>query len=733
MKRIVATALGGLLLAACPSAKECATAEDCGPSAVCELGICVLWPDGGAGGGGAATGGGGGGGGLGGGNGGGGATGGGAGGGAAGFCEAAVEVSCQPWEECAPTVDGGRCESGGFMLRWVSPDAGAVFKVDVVSAALEVVRPDGGLVVGVGVPVVELGGDAGQEFTLDAGRYRGTLTLAPPDGEKTFVAGWPDGGGAAPWASLTILRDTTAPEVVVDVEARPAGWGDADPSAPGAWKKDEAAVVRVVVDGGRPAAPGDFITSWNGTVTQLTCDGGCIGCQCFAVDLTDAPLAGLAGTVPVAVRGIVDLAGNEAAQEVRQIQVTRRKWARQFALASSSSPLQPIAISQDGTILAAVSEAPATTPRLHALAQDGGLVWTALNAGALTAGPTVSRTGLWVAANIAAASQLRRISLVDQMLSAGDCLSVTGEFGAELALGFTDAGVEVPFGVRSQEIQAPVGVACRSMPLSTYPSSVAGRPALVTRNVGGAIETFIASDLASRLWKARLEGTSISPVGVIDLPATTQPRGLFFDGAQRAGGGGGGVVSGGAMFTVRAADALDAGTLASFSAPNSSAPVLASTALFFGTTTGDVVRLTYDAATGALAGGATLPSSQGESFQGRTPLLGASGLLYVVGDSGQLMVVQAASMTAEWGGSLATALTSVSQLAIDVHRGAGGVKECNKPGVLFVMTRSGSTATLHAVLVDSKGLQADAPWPKYQRDNGNTGNIDVPLAPWTCP
>lgn len=76
----------------------------------------------------------------------------------------------------------------------------------------------------------------------------------------------------------------------------------------------------------------------------------------------------------------------------------------------------------------------------------------------------------------------------------------------------------------------------------------------------------------------------------------------------------------------------------------------------------------------------------------------------------------------------------VSQPALDVYRTAAGARDCAKPlGVPYVTTRAGSTATLRAVLVDSRGLDSSAPWPKYQRDNGNSGNANAALSSWSCP
>ena len=90
-------------------------------------------------------------------------------------------------------------------------------------------------------------------------------------------------------------------------------------------------------------------------------------------------------------------------------------------------------------------------------------------------------------------------------------------------------------------------------------------------------------------------------------------------------------------------------------------------------------------------------------------------------------------LTEVWRTNIA-APTLVSQPALDVYRGSGGSKDCSKRlGVFYVSTESGLTATLTAILVDSQGLDPTAPWPKFQKDNANTGNASASLTPWTCP
>jgi outer membrane protein assembly factor BamB len=525
--------------------------------------------------------------------------------------------------------------------------------------------------------------------------------------------------------------DAMAPGVEVVVEPR-SGLPDQDPLSMSAWKLDEAALVRVTVDGGRPAELGDLTTAWAGAVSAASCTGGCTGnCRCFAVSLAGAPLAGFRGQVSLSIGAIPDAVGNQSAAQVANIDVTRFKWQRTFALGSGTSSVLPVTVGVDGTVVVTLGDAPTGAPRVVALAQDGGTLWGALTGGTMLAGPVASTTGLWVGENSPPNSQLRRVALDTGMAAlGGECISSSNNFAGDLALAFTDAGVDVPLGVRGGEVQGPVAGNCRSLPLPVYPTSTTARPSLVTANVGGGLEVFIASDEASDLWKARLDGTSFSGRGGISLGSSIMPRGLFLDGAGRAGGGG--ALGVGSVFAVSAVGPLDAGTLTSLAANNSSAPALGADTLFYGTSSGDLIRLGYNTTTGAFTTGSSAPVGAG-SLRSRLPLLGQGGRVFVVGDSGRLSARDQTSLTEHWSAILTTAPSQVTQLALDVHRGPGGALECQLPGVLYVLTRTNDIATLHAVLVDSKGLDPMARWPKYQRDNGNTGNVDRPLTPWTCP
>jgi hypothetical protein len=68
--------------------------------------------------------------------------------------------------------------------------------------------------------------------------------------------------------------------------------------------------------------------------------------------------------------------------------------------------------------------------------------------------------------------------------------------------------------------------------------------------------------------------------------------------------------------------------------------------------------------------------------------------------------------------------------ALDCSRNAAGTPIAGRPGVLYVATNNG---LLYSFIVDSRGIETTAAWPKYQHDPRNTGNQQTPLAPFVCP
>lgn len=728
MRRML-VGLMAIATAGCFQPKTCVSNDEC-TGGVCDpvLGVCIT-SDGGAGGGGGAmgggTGGGGGDGGMGGGVGGGGDAGMGGGGGNVPqpYC-ADAGLSCADWQECSPTVDGGECVSAGYQLSWVTPDAGLVTKQPTLNGSVRVTKADGGSVALMSLPVT-----GAAAFSPSNGLYSGALPVIAPDGDKTFVAGWQDAGISS---SLTITRDTMPPSVDVVVEPRPASLGDADPVQATAWKLDEAATIRVTVTNGIPATATNIQVPWSGSVTSSTCQATCTGdCRCFAVDLVGSTVNGLRDTAWLQVTGISDVAGNPAATVDAGVAVTRMKWARTMTL-TSGSPLRPVAVSQAGTVIWGGQSAGPALPRLMATQQDGGTTWTAVTAGAVTAGPVVGTSNAWVASQTGT-SQLDRVSLTAGTLGAPDCIAAGSSFTGDLALA-TPGGSEIPLGVRNGQLRAADGT-CNAFPLPDAGNT--SIPTLVVQTPSTDIQAFVSSQGDAKLWKQTLSGTTWTGNGWAALPSGTQPRGLFFDGTGRVGGGGG-VAGNGAVFATDSAGTL-AGTLSSYvTASNASAPVVGNGYVLWTSTTGVLTKVSY--ASGVFGSAQTASTGLGD-LQAVMPLLGEGNLIYLLGPSGRLSVRRASSLAEVWNGDIAattsTGTPPIAQLALDIHRGMNGSKDCRPVGVLYALTSADTgtdtAATLTAVLVDSKGLQADAPWPKYQRDNGNRGNISQLLTPWTCP
>jgi hypothetical protein len=500
-------------------------------------------------------------------------------------------------------------------------------------------------------------------------------------------------------------------------------------------------LVAVSVDGGRAAQASDVLVPWDGGVTAVASTScvGCVGnCRCFAVDVGRAPVLGLRAVEWIQVRPIADAVGNPSATQDAGIGVTRYRWER--PLPGFATRLPPVAVSRNGVVVAGVDETPATNLRLYAFAQDGGMLWAALDAGTITAGPIIGANTVWVGVFDGAQSSLLPITLSTGALRAADvaCISTTATFKGDLALSVVDGGggaeVEIPLGVRNGAI-FPGSSLCVPLPLSPSPTDPADSiPHLAVQTpLSQSTEVFVVYEGDTVLWKAQFANNSWLSRGSASLPAFTQPRGLFLDGTGRVGGGGG-VVLNGAVFATSAIGDLSGGSVfVNAPAANAGAPVLGAGYALWGALGGVMARANYKPDGGPFEDGGVVTVGP-VNLQTASPVLGRDSAAYFIGSNGQLLIRSATDLSERWSASLGTSVAAVSQPALDVFRDAAGNKDCNRPvGVLYVVTRSSATATLRAILVDSNGLDPNAPWPKYQRDNANTGNGSLSTLPWACP
>lgn len=642
-------------------------------------------------------------------------------------CAAEVVASCDPFMECAPSSTGGLCVSHGYVVEWVSPDAGSATNQASVPAEIRVSKPDAGVVTLTSIPVT-----GATAFTGAAGRYTGVLPIPAPDGVKMFTAGWPTDGATS---TLSIERDTIAPSISVVVE--PRNGPDPDIAAPTAWKKDEKALIKVTVDGGRPAVASDLRPPPNGVVTPEVC-GGCTGaCRCFGIDVSSTPLNGLRGPMGVQVLPINDPAGNTTEQRDAGFDVTRLRWVRTTTLSSFMNEVHSPAVSETGLVVYAVSARNPGQPTTQAFDPLGNRLWSAVPDIQVTAAPVISGDSVWVALSDGfSVRRMAALSLRDGGVDAVRCVDGGVEFFRSMALASIDGG-QFPVGVGDV-----ISLGSTTCPTGFFGAGAATRSAIALREVGRTVELFKAS--GNRLAKFETQGVGWVDRGIRHENAGLGIQGLALDFSDRLVGGGGAVgpSSGGGTFMVVASDHLDGGWFTP-QPPLSFAPILSADQIVGVSTNGNMMRIPYSPAglpdagveggSAALAGGQKFVLGQSRIIAAGSVFGGAGAM----GSSIRVGQIRTSDLSVEWGVELDSAQMTTGQVAdpaLDVLRTDGGVKDCTRQlGVLYLSTSLGTNAALYSILVDAKGLDPTAPWPKFQRDNANRGNISLPTTPWTCP
>ncbi|SEU24957.1 PQQ-binding-like beta-propeller repeat protein [Stigmatella erecta] len=116
--------------------------------------------------------------------------------------------------------------------------------------------------------------------------------------------------------------------------------------------------------------------------------------------------------------------------------------------------------------------------------------------------------------------------------------------------------------------------------------------------------------------------------------------------------------------------------------------------------------------------------SSGVGILRGAPVIGRGGNLYTVNTDGEVrawMPSSATPLTPLWGTKIESGAGDGTNISptLDCLRDPSGQAVVNaRVGVLYVTAET----KIHAFIVDSPGLDPDAPWPKYQHDARNTGN-----------
>lgn len=564
------------------------------------------------------------------------------------------------------------------------------------------------------------------ELTLGGGEWRGTADAGVDDGERVITAGW-DGG---PTASQTFRVIATPPSVTLHPKETPSrSPEDTDVDMTARWKKYE--VVPVQVESNRQLQtinPSSFTNP--GVTTSTACTRSCPVnkyCTCFAVDLAQQTLSAAHGDVAIALSGAEDVYGNATtAIAPVNVPVTRFGWRRVVATGAASPTA--VAIKTDGTVIAG-SRTGLNGSALVSVTPAG--VVTPLYSSAtvaVTAGPMVGAQGDIYAAMFDSNIPVRAWLSINPGPSAIERCSSSpaAKYDGDMAL-FQPGTGELPVAIRDNKLVLGSD-SCAITDITAF----AGTPRIV---VSGA-SAFVASMTRSPVWK--LNPLNAAPAVTSTSTGGLNPKNLFLVGTALVGGG----PSIGGIFAFADGATLPANTTNITFGSNPGGPAVVggtntSPVVFYGDDDKVVRRIsmTLTPSFGSDVASPVLGGAIG-GYASYAPLLGQGGKLYIAGTDGVLRALNSTTMQEEWSwgqGVLPTAPDSIAQLNLDKNRTAAMPCALGQPGVLYVAATLANTTTLYSLLVDSAGLDGNAPWPRYQHDPANTGNNATSLESWTCP
>ncbi len=587
------------------------------------------------------------------------------------------------------------------------------------------------------------------------GTYGAEWTPPPGEGTYTLQVAHPESWG--PSRSVQVTVDRTAPVLLIQVpEAQPTasknGFTYADPAQNSAWRRDQLVVVRVESDSADldPTSLRVVVRGHNGgtnvtdlALTPVTPCNGKAYCGAVNVSLWRPGLEAFRGNFQVEVTA-KDRAGNERTER-GNIPVTRWKWSFNGA---SGPVLSSPAIGEKGTVYFGTSD---TNGKVFALNPDGTLKWQN-QLGSVTNSPAVGSftngaERVYVGATAGGSGVLFGLDANGLMI--GRCLGAESPTLQEpittaVAISNTQtdtetAPIETAFAYSSNsgivELR-PDAPTRRCIGLSGGIPNQPGASMLAKGGdayFGGADETRLASNV--------VETYGIDPTRIGRKPGFESPRTFtpitgmgFVDDNRIAGATGSTSTSEGRLFFFNETDGRNVDYFPKlsdvpFPAPVRNLAIGAGKVVFFGyeVEAGSAELTALDLTTLTTRSAPNVGSLPG------APVLGSGGTLYTAsasGPSASLGEVSAWSvdtLTMRWKLSDSVGRAQASP-SLDCSRNADGIPAAAPHGVLYVPALNGQ---LYAFIVDSPGLDKNAPWPKYQHDARNTGNPATPIT--NCP
>jgi hypothetical protein len=601
-------------------------------------------------------------------------------------------------------------------------------------------------------------GDAGSfgAVTRSGDTYTVPWTLPGGQAQITLTASHPT-PAAGLSAAVNVQVDTVPPTFTIafsNPPARSSGSGtqaderDPTPGYDVAFRREESVTVSISAD-----EPVNNVTLTvvgigpGGTAGQAqapvpvqpggTCNGSPAFCGNVTVDLSTLDMRDVRGSADFQVAG-VDAVGNRGTKSAG-LKVTRWKWAFDAAGPISGSP----AVGTRGVIYFGTNITNGTG-KMFAVKPDGTSQWAApIAIGDISGSPAVGAFNaneeyVYVAARNGSGPFLYALRGSDGSEKFKCAVSNVTDVPGSLAVGTT------PITVGTAETGAGVFVGSQVHLVGTRPDAPlsgdkcidivgAGPGALPVSVPGGSFvmkdQNIFFGTTASKLASYDMStGTSASRTGwPVSTNSFTRGIALLSDQVYGAASNSDDP-SLGSLFSVPVAG----GTSISFVYPQANTSRVFNLAIGSGNTAyfGAETATTADLLSLALGTTGATPTKVSDVGVLRgAPVVGKNDRLYTLNSGGKVSVWIASSLAPVWNADLALDLsTKDTSATLDCRRDASGngVAGSSLGNLYFA-----SGSKLYAFIVDSPGMDPNAPWPKFQHDARNTGNPATPIT--NCP
>jgi hypothetical protein len=464
------------------------------------------------------------------------------------------------------------------------------------------------------------------------------------------------------------------------------------------------------------------------------CSGNPLFCGTATVDLSAPEMRDVRGSMDFRVEG-QDAVGNHGSAAAG-LKVTRWKWGFDSAGPISGSP----AVGARGFVYVGTNVTTGAG-RMLAVGPDGARKWEAA-VGDTSGSPAVGAFNaneeyVYVAARNGSGAFLYALRGSDGTEKAKCSYNNVTEVPGSLAVGTTAVTVgtaETGAGIYSGSQVRLVGIRPDASLIDKCVDISGSGPGAIPASIPGG--SFVMKDqlifygaAASKITSYDIGAGSSSPRSGWPQTTNSFTRGLALLSDQLYGAAGNSDDPGqGSLFSMPTAS----GVPISFVYPQANTSRVFNMAIGSGNTAYFGAETTSSAELLSLALGGSGASPMRASDVGTlrgAPVVGKNDRLYTLNGGGKVTAWIASSLSPLWNADLSLDLSlKDTSLTLDCRRDASGNGVPNSTlGSLYFAGGS----KLYALIVDSPGLDPNAPWPKFQHDARNTGNPATPIT--SCP